>query len=516
MLEMTPTLVRGKYVVTKIDPQGRPIVIEDGALLVRDGSIVEIGSYTVLAQRHAAATVIGSSQHLVCPGFVNAHHHVGLTPLQLGSPDLPLELWIVRRIAARTVDAYLDTMYSAFEMVESGITTVQHLHGRVPRPPSRVLEAAGAVIRAYQDIGMRVSYSFGIRDQNRIVYEDDQAFLKRLPADLATVAAPFLANQSFELDELLGIFESLHSAYAGQERVRVQLAPTNLHWCSDRAVVRTAEMARKYGVPMHMHLLETPLQKEYARRRTGTTAIRHVHRLGALGRDMTLGHGVWVTESDIRLIAETGTAICHNCSSNLRLRSGVAALNTFRDMGVRVALGLDEAGINDDRDMLQEMRLVLRLHRVPGLDEAEVPTCAQVFRMATEDGAATTPFADRIGTLEVGKAADIVLFRWDQLAFPYLSPDVPVVDALLQRGRCSGVDTVMVNGEVILSDGRFTRVNKADLLEALAGELRRPPSSAEVLSHQLGLGLLAEARRFYDGYADVEGRDPFYRPSSRH
>jgi cytosine/adenosine deaminase-related metal-dependent hydrolase len=184
-------------------------------------------------------------------------------------------------------------------------------------------------------------------------------------------------------------------------------------------------------------------------------------------------------------------------------------------MGVRVALGLDEAGINDDRDMLQEMRLVLRLHRVPGLDEAEVPTCAQVLRMATEDGAATTPFADRIGTLEVGKAADIVLFRWDQISFPYLSPDVPVVDALLQRGRCSGVDTVMVNGEVILREGRFTRVNKAELLEALANELRRPASPAELSSHQLGLGLLAEARRFYGGYADAQGRDPYYRPSSR-
>jgi 5-methylthioadenosine/S-adenosylhomocysteine deaminase len=274
-------------------------------------------------------------------------------------------------------------------------------------------------------------------------------------------------------------------------------------------------MARKYGVPMHMHLLETPIQKEYARRRTGTTAIEHVHRLGALGRDMTLGHGVWVTEEDIRRIAETGTMICHNCSSNLRLRSGVAALNAFREMGVRVALGLDEAGLNDDRDMLQEMRLVLRLHRVPGLDEGEVPTCAQVFQMATENGATTTPFADRIGTLEVGKAADIVLHRWDHIAFPYLSPDVPVVDALVQRARSSGVDTVMVAGEVILRDGRFTRVNKAALLEALAAELQQAPSAAELSNRQLGFGLLAEARRFYDGYADQGDRDPYYRPSSR-
>src|SRR3989442_7110387 len=101
-------------------------------------------------------------------------------------------------------------------------------------------------------------------------------------------------------------------------------------------------------------------------------------------------------------------------------------------------MGLDEAGINDDRDMLQEMRLVLRLHRVPGMDDV-VPTCPQVLRMATEDGAATTPYAGRIGTLEPGKAADLVLYSWRQIAYPYLDPDTGVVDALVHRAKTSVV-----------------------------------------------------------------------------
>jgi 5-methylthioadenosine/S-adenosylhomocysteine deaminase len=114
----------------------------------------------------------------------NVHHHIGLTPVQLGSPDMPLELWFVTRLVARRVDLYLDTLYSAFEMIASGITTVQHLHGWLPGDLAAVEAGAGEVIRAYEDIGMRVSYSFALRDQNRLVYQDDKAFTASLPAEL--------------------------------------------------------------------------------------------------------------------------------------------------------------------------------------------------------------------------------------------------------------------------------------------------------------------------------------------
>ena len=289
----------------------------------------------------------------------------------------------------------------------------------------------------------------------------------------------------------------------------------NLHWCSDRAITRTAETARRYKVTMHMHLLETALQKEYAMRRTGGSPVRHLQSLGALGQDMTLGHGVWLTQDDIGLVAETGTAICHNCSSNFRLRSGVAPLNALRASGVRVALGLDEAGINDDRDMLQEMRLALRVHRVPGLEEDEVPSCAEIFRMATQDGATTTPFGDSIGAIEVGRAADLVLFDWRKIASPYLSPDVPVLDAIMQRARREAVDAVMVAGESVYEAGRFTRVDRVMLTDELAALLGREPSEIDKRNREIGLRLLEEARRFYRGYVDDEGRNPFYAPSSR-
>jgi cytosine/adenosine deaminase-related metal-dependent hydrolase len=193
----------------------------------------------------------------------------------------------------------------------------------------------------------------------------------------------------------------------------------------------------------------------------------------------------------------------------------VAPLNDFIARGVRVGLGLDEAGINDDRDMLQEMRLVLRLHRVPGMDEA-VPTSAGVLDMATAGGAATTGFGDRIGALEPGRAADLVLLPWKSLAAPYLDPETSPIDAVVHRARAAAIDTVMVAGEVVLKDGRFTRVDRAAVLEELSAALRAPLRPEEERRRGLARAIFPHVRRFYDGWLDGPARDPFYAPSSRH
>jgi 5-methylthioadenosine/S-adenosylhomocysteine deaminase len=511
---MASSLIRGKYVICKVTSRTAAEVIEDGAVFQRDGTIVAVGKYQELATQYQPDEVIGSDEHVVLPGFVNSHHHVGLTPFQLGSPDHPLELWFASRMAARNVDPYLDTLYSAFEMLESGITTVQHLHGWRIGPAARIISMAEHILKAYQDIGMRVSYSFALRDQNRLVYEADEDFVKRLPLSIAADVTAWLQVQAIPIEEHLGIFVHLWERWNSIPRVRIQLAPANLHWCSDRALQALREHAAKYHVGLHMHLLETAYQKEYARRRTGTTAVQYLRDLGLLSPQMTLGHGVWLTEEDIELLVQTGTMLCHNASSNLRLRSGVAPLNHLTARGVRVALGLDEAGINDDRDMLQEMRLVLRLHRVPGMDDV-VPTSPQVFQMATEHGAQTTGFADQIGTLEPGKAADLVVMNWRQIAYPYLDPTAPVLDAVVHRGKSAGVETVLVAGEPVLRNGQFTRVNKAEVLKELAASLQVPMRQDEESRRRLSQEVFPYVQRFYDGWLDERAREPFYRPSSR-
>ena len=327
--------------------------------------------------------------------------------------------------------------------------------------------------------------------------------------------AAYLQAQVIPIEDHLGLFADLWERWNHRERIRIQLAPANLHWCSDKALKALQEYATKYGVGMHMHLVETPYQKEYAQRRTGTTAAGHLEDLGLLGPHLTIGHGVWLTEADVERVAATGTMICHNASSNLRLRSGVAPLNHWAARGLRVAMGLDEAGLNDDRDMLQEMRLVLRLHRVPGMEDV-IPTCPQVFQMATENGALTTGFGDSIGILEPGKAADLVLVNWQQIAYPYLDETVPVVDAVVHRAKTSGVETVLVAGEPVLRDGQFTRVNKAEMLQALADTIRMPLQDAERSRRELSPAVFPYVRHFYEGWLDESSRDPFYRPSSRY
>ena len=512
---MAATLVRSRAMITKTLSATAWEEIADGALIQEDGVITEIGTYDDLRRKHPSLPVVGSGREVMLPGFVNAHHHVGLTPLQLGSPDMPLELWFVTRMVARNVNPYLDTLYSAFEMIGSGITTVQHLHGWAPGKLPDVENRAGEIIRAYEDIGMRVSYCFALRDQNRLVYQADQDFIASLPPELRGPMQRWFDRFQLSLEDNLDLFRNLHRSHNAKRRVRVQLAPANLHWCSDKALAAMAELSRSHNAPIHMHLVETAYQKEYARRRGGGTAVEYLDRFGLLGPNMTLGHGVWLTDKDLDRVAETGTCICHNCSSNFRLRSGVAPLNRFEAKGINTAIGLDEAGINDDRDMLQELRLVLRAHRVPGMGDNEVPGMGQVLRMATVGGARTTSWREGLGTLEVGKGADLSLIEWDSVAYPYLDELTPTLDALVQRAKASAVRAVMCDGEVIYQEGRFTRVDRDSALKALHDDLSRALADDEVERRKLSKALLPHAKRFYADYIDPSRHEPFYRPSSR-
>jgi cytosine/adenosine deaminase-related metal-dependent hydrolase len=512
---MAATLVRSRAMITKTLSATAWEEIADGALIQEDGVITEIGTYDDLRRKHPSLPMVGSGREVMLPGFVNAHHHVGLTPLQLGSPDMPLELWFVTRMVARNVNPYLDTLYSAFEMIGSGITTVQHLHGWAPGKLPDVENRAGEIIRAYEDIGMRVSYCFALRDQNRLVYQADQDFIASLPPELRGPMQRWFDRFQLSLEDNLDLFRNLHRSHNAKRRVRVQLAPANLHWCSDKALAAMAELSRSHNAPIHMHLVETAYQKEYARRRGGGTAVEYLDRFGLLGPNMTLGHGVWLNERDIDRVAETGTCICHNCSSNFRLRSGVAALNRFEAKGINTAIGLDEAGINDDRDMLQELRLVLRAHRVPGMGDDDVPGMGQVLRMATVGGARTTSWRESLGTLEVGKGADLSLIDWDSLAYPYLDELTPTLDAVVQRAKASAVRAVMCDGEVIYQEGRFTRVDRDSALKALHDDLSRALADDEVERRKLSKALLPHAKRFYADYIDPSRHEPFYRPSSR-
>jgi 5-methylthioadenosine/S-adenosylhomocysteine deaminase len=512
---LATTLIRSRAMISRTIDRHHWEEVSDGAVLQEDGVIVATGTYEALQKRYPNTPVLGTGKEIMLPGFVNGHHHVGLTPVQLGSPDMPLELWFITRLVTRNLNIYLDTLYSAFEMIASGITTVQHIHGWLPGKVAEVEGKANDVIRAYEDIGMRVSYCYAVRDQNRLVYQADEEFVAGLPKPLQDPMKRWFERFQTSLDDAMGMFQSMHAAHHNKSRVKIQLAPANLHWCSDRALTILSDTSKKYDAPMHMHLLETAYQKEYAWRRGACTALEYLDRYDMVGPRLTLGHGVWLNESDIERLASAKGCVCHNCSSNFRLRSGVAALNRFEAIGINTAIGLDEAGMNDDRDMLQEMRLVLRAHRVPGMLDDDVPTMAQVLRMATTGGAKTTAFAPQIGKLEVGKKADLSLIDYDQISYPYLDEETPLLDAVIQRAKTEGVKLVMCDGEVIYENGHFTRIDKDAALKELHQDLSRALSDDEVERRQLSKALLPHVREFYARYIDPAKHEPFYKQSSR-
>ena len=495
----TDTLVVADHVLTGFDAEGVPKIVSDAALLIVGNAIAGIGAAEEMRRAHPDAREVGGRGRVAIPGLVNAHHHVGLTPFQMGARDLPLELWFPERAGMREVDPRLDTLYSAFEMIASGVTTVQHLHSRAPGEAESVLARADAISGAYDEVGMRASYSFALRDQNRMIYEADETFVAMLPSELRAPTAAYLGAFAMPLDDQIAVFHALRERTGEGGRIAVQIAPSNLHWLSDVALESAARLAAETGAPMHMHLVETPYQREYARRRTGGSALAHIDRFGLVGPQLTIGHGVWMDADDVALLAERGGCLCHNCSSNLRLKSGTADLNAFLASGAPVALGIDEAGINDDRDMMQEMRLALTLHRPPGHD-APAPTAAQIVRMATEHGAATTPFAGHVGRLAPGMLADVVLLDWNRVTAPWQDPSTPLLDVLVRRAKAGAVETVLVDGDVIYHEGRFTRVDREATLDRIAEALACPDTTDETERKRLAAALMDPVRAFYSGW----------------
>ena len=484
---MTTTIVRGRQVICRVTGKDSAEVIEDGAVVVQDGVIIEVGKFDELLERYQPDEIIGTSRHVVIPGLINAHHHVGLTPFQLGSLDMPLETWIIARWALREVDPYLDTLWCAIQMIESGITTVQHNHmaSRLPQNLD-LFEASSQVLDAYKASGMRVAFSIFIRDQNNLVYENDQRFLSTLPSQLAARTRERLSARPVPLEEYLSSTAELH-ARRSSPRTNIFVSPHNVHWCSDEMLVAMSDLARRLGTGLHIHLQETIYQRMYGTRHWNKTPLAHLAELGTLGPEVSCAHGVWLSESDLDILSETQTSVCTNPSSNLRLKSGIAPVNRLLERGVNVAIGIDEAGINDDNDILQEMRLAQKIHREPGVSSSH-PTSHDILRLATENAARVT-FFDDVGIIEPGKRADLVLIDTDRIEEPYLNPDTDIVDALIYRGKGLDVDTVMVDGEVLLRDKKFLKADKSEvatrLRESLSRELTDREANGARLSEEI-------------------------------
>jgi cytosine/adenosine deaminase-related metal-dependent hydrolase len=362
---------------------------------------------------------------------------------------------------------------------------------------------------------MRTAFSVYFKERNRVVYQDDEQFISGLPSDLAASVRKYLSTIDLSASDYFKLFERTHNKYAADPRglVTVLLSPANVQWVSDDFLQRTKEYATRYKTGVHMHLVESLYEKEYGIRTWSKTPVARLEELGFLGPGLSCAHSVWLTDGDIELLAGLNATVCHNPSSNLRLKNGVAPVNAMLAGGVNVSLGTDSTAINDDDDMIQEMRLASKLHRQPSI-AAPAVTSHEVLKMATLNAAQPTFFQD-IGSLEKGKKADMVLMDLTAIEEPYLDSRIDIVDALLYRGKARHIDTVMINGEVVLRDGQFTKVDKQEVVRDLKEQFSRPLEDSAIEGRQTAQRLIPYVERFYQEWQPGDGPPHYFYNSRR-
>lgn len=443
--------------------------VRDAAVLIQDGIIRAVGPAADPSTRHPDAIEVGGDDYWVIPGLVNAHTHGrGVLWFRLGAFDDSLEPWLYALMGQPRLDAYLDTVYQNLRLLESGVTTALHSHyARDPADPQEL----EATLRAYGDSGLRVGFAVSLFTRNFLSY-DDARFLPQLPAALRERIARLLGpggpvDSEPVFAEIRRLADHYHSS-GEPGAVRILHGPVGPQWVTPAELQRCRREANEIGGGVHMHLLETAYQRAHALRTFGTPWAVELDRLGALGPNVSVAHAVWADDADIGRLAERGVTVCHNPSSNLRLKSGIAPVARMRAAGVSVALGGDNSILGGEEDLLAEMRLCLNLHRQPGFDGA-VASPEDVLAMATVAGGAAAGFGERIGRLRAGAAADLVLLRHQRVTRPWAAAGLPAVAILLHAGSARDVETVIVGGRVLYHAGRHRQFDKL----AIEAELRR-------------------------------------------
>jgi 5-methylthioadenosine/S-adenosylhomocysteine deaminase len=503
----SPTLISAGLAFP--DPAGPPE--RDYALVVQGERISAAGPLAVLRAAYPAAPISGGAGYVLIPALVNSHDHGrGLGTLPLGVPDDLLEIWLPGLWAQPPLNPYLAALYDGLLLLRAGVGTVAHSHN--PRDWRRMDEEAAATIRGYRDAGIRVAFHPPMVDWNQLVYAERERFLAGLPPALHPAAARFLAAPPLSRDEYLGLCGDLlrrHHDPAGHT-VHIQVSPAGGQWCSDELIADSVTFARAHGTRVQMHLLETRYQRAYAQRRWGQSFVRHLDAIGALGPWLTLAHMVWVEPEDLALLAARGVGVAHNPSSNLRLRSGIAPLRAMLAAGLSVGVGLDGQALDDDQDMLRELRLAWSLADLAEPEAGPLMPGA-LLGLGTSGGAAITlgPEAP-LGRLAPGALADLVLIKRDKglggwalaLGRPALAdapPDHAL--ALLLRGASRRhVSHVMVGGRWVVRNGRSITQDEGSVAAAMTGQLARPADANQRAAAADARALAPYLREFYCAY----------------
>ena len=433
---MSGILIENGTIVT-VDDAGQ--VFDPGYLFIEGDRIGDVGAgQPPDALRARADTIVDASLMAVMPGMVNAHTHLFQTFIRGLADDKPLLEWLEAAIwpvaqALTPEEAYLAALLGLVENLRGGATAVID-HQYIHTDPAN----DDGVCRAAEETGVRFLLARGWAD---VDYH---------PA--------FMETPERIVAETTRLYETWHGRADG--RIRVEFGPLIPWGCSDDTMRQTYALARSWGVGTHIHVAETKAEVDINLEKRGNRHIEWLAGLDVLGPDVQLVHSVWLEDNEIDLIAERGAVVVHCPVSNMYLASGIARVPRMRERGIPVALASDGPGSNNNQDMLEVLKTTALLHKVSTLDAmALLPE--DVLWMACRGGAAAFGQAKIIGSLEVGKKADVVLV---DLNTPRAMPVHLVPSALVYNASGGDVDTVIVDGRILMRGKNVLCVDEAALL----------------------------------------------------
>jgi cytosine/adenosine deaminase-related metal-dependent hydrolase len=431
--------------------------ISDGAALKRADVLVENGRITAIGHVQApdGVDVLDASGCAIVPGFVNAHAHSGENLNPGLFENLPLDLWFVHSHQVTKTDApsqeeiYLRTLLGAAQMLRTGTTTVGDFLYEAPKITPETLEP---VVRAYRDIGLRLTLILGLADL---------PYLESLPwpdAAAAGIEGEAAAPDTAEIMDLVRHAVRKYHDPAGP--VRIGLGPSAPQRCSPQLLDETMGIAREFDLVWHTHVLETKSQACTAQDRFGRSFVHYLNDRQLLGPRTSVVHTVWLDASDMDVLQSTGTNVIHCPVSNLRLGDGVSPVPALRRRQVNVGLGTDGRGCDERLDMLELARLTATLHKVWGEDFTEWPTAESALVMATESGARCLGHEAQVGSLAAGAWADLLLVDLSSLSFLPLR-NFP--RQLVYGADAGDLRAVIVGGRVVVDRGRIVTIDEGAL-----------------------------------------------------
>jgi len=469
--EQTPDLlIRGGRVLDPAEEPDHPPVRD---LLIRGGVIEAVGERLDAP----GARVMNASGMLVIPGLVNAHYHSHDVLARGMFENLSLEHWgvLAGPLGSKRplAEVRVRTLAGAVECLRNGITTVQDMASFSPLG-EQVLDT---ILDAYAEAGIRVVFGVTVRDLSQV---DTIPFLAdSTPPELHEVIGTTRDAPGPQMDF---VERQIHRLGDRGGLLRWALAPSAPQRCTPALLEAVADLSRRLSIPVYTHVYETRMQRVFALERLrdhGGSAVRLMQASGLLGPHVTLAHGIWPDEVELDLIGSSGASVVLNMLSNLKLKSGIAPILGYRRRGVNIALGCDNCSCSDTQNMFQVMKLYCLLAAVSTPEAgASGVTAGEAFTAATLGGARTAGLDEALGALRPGRRADLALL---DLSDPAWVPCNSAVHQLVHAESGRSVRTVIVDGRVVVRDGRSATVDETALREEIENLMPRVRSDVRTL-----------------------------------